>query len=124
MSDYTENKYATYTIDGGILYIRYHIGISINQDAAVKIVKDRLDLQRGVSYPALCDIRGVREVNKAARDYLALEGSMLLKAVAFIVEPPVSEVLSKFFLMVNKPHIPTEAFQRIDAAENFLKDFM
>lgn len=123
MSDSIENNYAAYKIAEGILYIRYHIGIWIDLDAAVKIVEDRLILQKGQSYPALCDMRGVREVNKLARNYLALEGSVLLKAVAFLVEPPVSDAISSFYLFANKPPIPTQAFYTTEDAKKFLKDY-
>lgn len=119
-----ENNYAFYKLDGRILYIRYHIGIVITLNAAVKIVADRIRLQDGVSYPALCDIRGVREVHKPARDYLALEGSVLLKAVAFIVEHPMSEVLSMFYLKTTKPPVPTQSFQNQKDAERFLAEFL
>lgn len=119
-----ENNYAFYKLDGRILYIRYHIGIVITLNAAVKIVADRIRLQDGVSYPALCDIRGVREVHKPARDYLALEGSVLLKAVAFIVENPMSEVLSMFYLKTTKPPVPTQSFQNQKDAERFLAEFL
>jgi hypothetical protein len=123
MLNYIENDYATYKIAEGVLYIRYHIGVSIDLTAAVKIVEDRLNLQKGQAYPTLCDMRGVREVKKAARDYLALEGSVLLKAVAFLVEPSVSEVISKFYVLASKPPIPTQAFLTLEEAENFLANY-
>ncbi len=121
MSDYIENDYASYKLTDGIVYIRYHIGISINLDAAVRIVEDRLKIQQGQSFPVLCDIRGVREINKSARDYLALEGSVSIKAAAFIFENPVSEVLSRFYLLANKPPIPIKAFHSIEEAKDFLE---
>tara|TARA_R110000823_G_scaffold116844_3_gene240043 strand:- start:25798 stop:26172 length:375 start_codon:yes stop_codon:yes gene_type:complete len=119
-----ENNYATYKIAAGVLYIRYHIGVSIDLPAAIQIVADRLHLQKGQAYPALCDMRGVREVKKAARDYLALEGSVLLKAVAFLVEPSVSEVISKFYLLASKPPIPAQAFQTSEEAEKYLVNYL
>lgn len=119
-----ENSYAFYKLDGGVLYIRYHIGIIITLNAAIKIVADRIRLQDGVSFPALCDMRGVREVNKPARDYLALEGSILLKAVAFLVEHPMSEVLSRFYLRTTKPPIPTQSFLDQKEAEKFLAAYI
>jgi len=119
-----ENNFASYKLDGGLLYIRYHIGIVINQEGAVRIVADRLRLQKGISYPALCDIRGVEEVDKPARDYLALEGSVLLKAVAFIIGDPMSEILSYFYVRTTKPSIPTESFQDMDKAKKFLDKYI
>ena len=124
MLKYIENSYASYKFLDGIVYMRYHIGITIDRNAAVKIVEDRLVLQEGQIFPVLCDIRGVKDINKAARDYLALEGSTLIKAVAFIVEPPLSEVMSKFYLKASKPPIPTESFQTFEDAKGFLDEFM
>ncbi|SRX76478.1 hypothetical protein AEQU3_03478 [Aequorivita antarctica] len=107
-----------------IVYIRYHIGITIDRKAAVKIVEDRLILQEGQTFPVLCDIRGVKDINKSARDYLAIEGSMLIKAVAFIVEPPLSEIMSKFYLKASKPPIPSRAFQTMEEAKEFLNEYI
>lgn len=123
MMDSIENNYAAYRLAEGIVYIRYHIGINIDLDAAEKIVSDRLKLQAGIAYPALCDIRGVREVNKPARNYLALEGSNLLKAVGFIVEHPLSVALSGFFLRSTKPPISVQFFEDDKEAKFFLAAF-
>jgi len=122
--DSIENNYALYTLEAGLLYIRYHKNIVINHEAAVRIVADRLRLQNGISYPALCDIRGVEEVDKRGRDYLAREGSILLKAVAFIVGNPMSNIISYFYIKTTKPLIPTEAFHDIYEAKLFLEDYI
>lgn len=122
--DSIENNFALYILDGGLLFIRYHKGIVINYEAAVRIVADRLKLQNGICYPALCDVRGIEEVDKPARDYLAREGSILLKAVAFIVGNPMSDILSYFYLKTTKPSIPTKAFQDRDEAKLFLEKYI
>lgn len=124
MSEYIENDYASYRFVDDILYIRYHIGITIDYVAAVKIVEDRLALQAGESFPVLCDVRGVKDINKSARDYLAIEGSIFIKAVAFIVENPLSEIMSKFYLRASKPSIPAKAFLSIEEAKEFLSDYI
>lgn len=122
--DSIENKFALYTLNGGLLHIRYYKDIVINHEAAIRIVADRLKLQNGISYPALCDIRGVEEVDKPGRDYLAREGSILLKAVAFIVGDPMSDILSYFYLRTTKPSIPTKAFQEMEEAKLFLEKYI
>lgn len=123
MLDYIENSFASYKLADDILYIRYHIGITIDYDAALKIVEDRLILQEGKSFPVLCDIRGVKDINKSARDYLAIEGSLFVKAVAFIVENPLSGIMTKFYLKASKPPIPTKAFLTIEEANEFLDEY-
>ena len=91
--------------------------------AAVYVVKERLLFMKDVHLPVLCDVRHIKEVNKAARSYLSIEGSTLVKAVAFIVDSPVSEMLSEFYLRTNKPTIPTKAFNNFDLALKFLNQY-
>ncbi|HAB26505.1 MAG TPA: hypothetical protein DCE27_01090, partial [Xanthomarina gelatinilytica] len=62
--------------------------------------------------------------DKPGRDYLAREGSTLLKAVAFIVGDPMSDILSYFYLKTTKPSIPTKAFQDMDEAKLFLEKYI
>lgn len=121
MTFFSENEYATYHIQDGILHINYKDGIRIDLMAAVRIVEDRLRLQEGLSYNVICDIRGLREVDKSARDYLALEGSILVKSVAYIIETNVSKALSEFYLRISKPPIPSRTFTDLAAARAFLK---
>ncbi|MCG2462576.1 hypothetical protein K8352_17575 [Flavobacteriaceae bacterium F89] len=124
MSNFFENDYAEYRLLEGIVHVTYKKGVSINLEAAVEIVNDRLRFQEGESYPVLCNICHVREVNKSARDYLANEGSLWISALAFIIEPPVSEALSRFYLKTNYSPIQTESFERITEALEYLKRFL
>ncbi|TXG39577.1 DUF7793 family protein [Seonamhaeicola maritimus] len=125
MRNYFENDYASYRfLDDGILHIVYHQGVSIDLDAAIQVVKDRLLLQEGQSFPILCDIRGIKIINKPARAYVAIEGSTLIKAVAVIVEPPVSEMLSELYIRTSTPPIPTQSFEHIEDALLFLNKYI
>ncbi|MFD0991139.1 hypothetical protein ACFQ1R_13610 [Mariniflexile jejuense] len=124
MRNYFENDYTSYRFHDDVLHIIYHQGVCIDLNAAVQIVKDRLLLQEGVSLPILCDIRGIKEINKSARAYLAMEGSTLIKAVAVIVEAPVSEMMSEFYIRTSNPSIPTQSFENLDDAMVFLRNFM
>tara|TARA_R110002049_G_scaffold298487_1_gene488238 strand:+ start:529 stop:912 length:384 start_codon:yes stop_codon:yes gene_type:complete len=124
MRNYFENDYTSYRFHDGILHIIYHEGVSIDLNAAHHIVKDRLLLHEGRRLPVLCDIRGIKDINKSARAYLAMEGSTLIKAVAVIVEPPVSEMLSEFYIRTSNPPIPTQSFEHMENALVFLQEFM
>ena len=124
MRNYFENDYTTYTFLEGVLHIVYHQDVCIDLNAAVHIVKDRLFLHEGQPLPILCDIRGIKEINKAARAYLAMEGSTLIKAVTIIVEPPVSKMMSEFYIRTSNPPIPTQSFENHQDALIFLEPFM
>lgn len=119
---FAENEYATYVIKEGILYVEYK-NVKLDLAAAISIVEDRFVVQEGQSIPVLCDIRKVRGINKTARIYLSIEGSSFVKAVAFIVEAPVSDMFSKFYLRTSKPPIPTMVFETISEALIFLKKY-
>ncbi|TNJ46077.1 hypothetical protein KFZ70_09155 [Tamlana fucoidanivorans] len=123
MRNYFENDYTSYRFHDDILHITYHHGVHIDYNAAVGIVKDRLSLHQGQTFPILCDIRGIKTITKKARAYLAVEGSTLIKAVAVIVEPPVSEMLSEFYIRTSKPPIPTKTFTNTEEALLFLKSY-
>jgi len=119
---YAENEYATYELLDGVLHVHYK-DVILDLPAAMNIVKTRLTLQEGQFFPVLCDIRKIKEINKAARSYLSIEGSTLIKAVAFIVDTPVSIMLSEFYLKTSKPPIPTKSFVNITEALAFLNQY-
>ncbi|OBX25801.1 hypothetical protein A9996_07670 [Gelidibacter algens] len=118
-----QNDFATYEFNDGILHVRYK-HIVLEHNAALCIVRDRLEIQKGLGMPVLCDIRAVREITKSARSYFSFEGSTLLTAVAFVVGPPVSKSLSSYYLHTNPHAVPSKIFVDIDTAVKFLKTFI
>ncbi|MCM4164814.1 MULTISPECIES: hypothetical protein [unclassified Arenibacter] len=124
MQNYFENDFTQYMLVDNIVHIIYKKGVFIDLQASKRIVRDRLMFQEERAYPVICDIRQLRKVDKAARDYLALEGSLLIKALAFIIEPPVSDVMTRFYLMTNHPDIPTASFREISKALAYLGRFI
>ena len=119
-----ENPYAVYRMTHDLLHVVYKKGISIDLKAAQLIVRDRMLLQEGKVIPVLCDIRGVKRVNKPARDYFALEGSLWVKALAFLIDPPISDMISDFYLGTHAPSFPTRSFTNKSEALAFLKTVM
>lgn len=107
-----------------IVHIIYKKGVEIDLGASKQIVRDRLMFQEERAYPVLCDIRQLRKVDKPARDYLALEGSQLVNALAFVIEPPVTDAMTQFYLKTNHPDIPTAAFRDLAKAVAYLGGFL
>jgi len=105
-----ENNYAIYLLTDDLLHIIYKKVPHIDLKAAEVIVRDRMQLQRGMEMPILCDIREVRNINKPARDYLALEGSQWIKALALLIDPPITDVISSVYLETHPVNVPTRSF--------------
>ncbi len=124
MQKFYENEYAQYVLVDHMVHITYKKGVKIDLRASRQIVKDRLMFQEERAYPILCDIRHLRRVDKPARDYLAMEGSLLISAIAFIFEPPVTDAMTRFYLKTNHPEIPTAAFKDRGKAIAYLKTFL
>ena len=123
MKKSTTNEYATFWIEEGILYFIYHPGTILNLRVAEKVVADRLKFQQDITYPVFCNAQGVKDTEKAARDFLAREGSFLVRAVAYLVNPPISHAITDFFLRANRPTIPAEIFTEKFEALSFLKPY-
>ncbi|TDE52738.1 hypothetical protein [Flavobacterium sp. GT3P67] len=124
MDDYFENEFALFWISGNLLFFEYKPGVVINLEAAQRIVTDRIQMQKGKAYPVLCDIRGIADSDKAARDYLAQHGSVLTKAVSILAQQTLSIVMISFYLKISKPQVPTKVFNDKAKALEFLKTFV
>ncbi len=121
-----ENEFAIFRIENNILLFEYKSNVIIDLLAAEQIVSDRIQIQNGKAYPILCDISGIVDSDKAARDYLAQHGSVLTKAVAIVVadQKSLSFLMITFYLKISKPQVPTKLFTDKMAALEFLKTFV
>lgn len=122
--DFYENNYARFWIADGILFFEYKPNTNIDLKVAQCVVTDRIHFQNEISFPVLCDIRGVISTEKAGRDYLAQSGSILTHAVGLIVHEKKSLTISTFYLQISKPTVPTKIFNKQDDALVFLKQFV
>lgn len=118
-----ENNFASFWIQNGILYFKYKEDVDIDLAAAMQIVSDRLQLQKGKTYPILCDTRGVKSIDMNARRYLANEGSVFIKAVALVQDSPLSRIFSEIYIQGNTPPIPTKICNDTNEALTFLQGY-
>lgn len=115
--------YADFWIEEGVLFFIYKPNTQIDLEAARAVVKERLRFQNGISYPILCDIRLLKTANKAAREYLAEQGCINALAVALLIEKAYSGTLSKAFINISNPSVPTREFTSMTEALWFLDNF-
>lgn len=123
IDNYHENEFAQFWIQNDILYFEYKPNVVINLKAAQLVVADRLLVQNEKAYPVLCDIRGIMDSDKAARDYLAQSGSVLTKAVSLLGNDTVLLSIMSFYIKINKPRVPTKIFTDELAALAFLENY-
>ena len=118
-----ENDYARFYIKDGILYFIYKEKVNIDLNAAKQIVADRIHLQQNESLPVICYLKSLSGSEKSARDYLANEGSAYTTAVALVVGSPAIKIITNFYMLVNKPKVPTKVFISEEEAIKYLKNF-
>lgn len=124
MSEY-ENDYAFYRIKDNILFVEYRDNALLSLSVAQKVVTDRIQFQQEKIYPVYCDIRKVTEIDIAGRTYLAKEGSVLISAIAFIVNNPfsVSTTIIDLYLKKQGSPIPYKIFSDREKALDYLRKY-
>jgi len=124
MYRYHENLYSKLWITEGVLHFVYKPIEYLDLKAARYIVRERMKYQGDKAYPILCDIRGLGDADKSARDFLALEGSTLAKAVAIVDDRDIAQAMFQVYTKRNKPIIPTLFFNDTEKALAFLKSYV
>ena len=75
----------------------------------------------GRRYRLLLDLGGVRSVTREAREYYGgPKFAQLYSAMAAVVASPLSRTLGNFFIMLNKPLVPTRMFETREQARAWL----
>ena len=116
-----ETAYCKYWITDGILFCQYKAIDYIDIAIARSIVSSRIQFQENEAYLIFCDTRGLKDSTKIARDYLAREGSVLATAIAIYDDRNLSASMLHYYLLRNKPLVPTQIFTGREEALEFLK---
>ncbi|MCR9228780.1 MAG: hypothetical protein NXH90_15280 [Flavobacteriaceae bacterium] len=119
MKKHVENDMASMWLENEILFFSWKKEVDLDLSIAQRIVGDRLQLQQGKDYPVLCNLNGLRSVEKDAWCYLVGEGSELIKAIALVYSTPLEYVLSQYFKK-RMSSIPTQVFGEQSEAKEFL----
>ncbi|MES2138791.1 MAG: hypothetical protein V4511_03730 [Bacteroidota bacterium] len=118
-----ETKYVKIWIEEGILYCIYANDLDVDIETVKSVVTSRIDFSKGVSYPVLIDVKGIRSFTKEARDYAGKEGAKLIKASAIIVDSALTKTLLNLFLLINNPNVPIKLFTDEKEAKEWLQHF-
>lgn len=121
---YLETDFAEMQLRDGILFFTYKHIPQFDLAVAKQLVADRLRLQREQAYPILCDMRQYNLPDLEARRYLALQGSVHTRAVAYLIQPHTRNHVIQFFISVDQPIGDTHLFTDEAAALSYLKTFV
>jgi hypothetical protein len=118
-----ETAYLKLWIDQGILFCEYADHLEMDLNIAKLCVESRVEFSKGISYPVCIRVKKIKSIDKQARQYLANEGTALVKAGALIIGSPVTKILGNIFLQIDKPSVPTRLFTNEEEGIEWLKKF-
>jgi TPR repeat protein len=118
--------YGYLNISDGIVQLIYKKGVKLDLKAASDLVKERIGLTEGKTFPALIDTEGVVSIDKKARDYFgSLEAQKGISAAALVCKSFYSMVLANFFLNLTAAQrkIPARIFRNRQKALRWLEKY-
>jgi hypothetical protein len=84
-----------------------------------------LKLKDKETVPILVDLRNIKSISKEARAHFSMKGRKgAVNAMALIIKSPVSKVIGNFFILLDKPLVPTRLFTNESEALTWLKVFV
>lgn len=119
-----KTEYLTCSIVDGIVYCDLEHNMSIDYDAAVKIIDQRLEFQKGIEYPLLIKLNNLKFATPQGREYMAKEGTRGIIAGAFLTNSTFERTILNLFLLINRPPKPARAFSDEKEALQWLKQFV
>ncbi|MCC4211289.1 DUF7793 family protein [Leeuwenhoekiella parthenopeia] len=124
MHNFLETDYARMRIADSILFFEYKPTQIRGIELARRIVSDRIQFQNGRAYPVLCDASKLLDADTIARNFFAYEGTLLTKAISFLVQPIHNKARAEFFVQSNTHLVPTGIFTNEEQALDFLKSYI
>lgn len=119
---YFKNQYIEMFIEDGILKSAYFDGVIVDLEAAITIIKDRIEFLNGESFPTYIDARKVKYWTKDARKFHELNNNGMT-AAALHVGSHVMKTIFRFYILIHKPDIPQNCFTNKQDALRWLKQF-
>lgn len=120
---YLECDHSTYRLrEDGILEIQlkdeYYFTIDETKEITFNIIK----VTHGVPHLTMVVAGSLTTCDDEARKYAATkEATNPIKALAIVTNSLGQTILANFFVQIQKPHIPTKIFNKIEKAEAYLK---
>jgi hypothetical protein len=90
-----------------------------------QFAEDLIKLSGGKKLLIFIDMRKIRSITRDARLFASNAGAIqVVRAVALLIDSPISRVIGNFFLGINKPPYPTRLFTSEVEALSWLKNII
>lgn len=106
--------------DGVVYAVNKTVEQHLIEDARENVLAAK-HLSKGKPYPLLLDIRNSKHVSIEARKYYISSENNGVLACAFIIDSPVSLIIGRMFMGINRTPFPTQLFRSNDKALLWLK---
>lgn len=119
-----KNEHCEMWIEDGILFTIYFKGVRINGEAARNIIRERLKICEGITYPCLIDISQGPDFDSEARKIFSTGDAMKdVNAGCIIVKNQIQKLLYMLFISINKPAKPAKSATSTAEAVKWLSNF-
>lgn len=121
-----ETKYYKSELRENIIWVEFKSNLHITLEDAERIVAERLFYYQDLQAPVLIKNAKVKNIDKAAREYLfeKEKGLKNLKAVAVVYSNVVNKLLATFIFHHHTPSIPHKMFTDEQKAREWLQQYV
>lgn len=125
MENRTENAVAEFWIEDGILFSKFRDGALVDLEAARDCVLTRNRILKDRTLPLLLDVRGLKELTKAGRDYLGSPECMKGTSAGVLLtnNSIFVRTIANIFFRLATPPIPHRMFSDEKKALEWLGHF-
>jgi len=115
-----EYDFGKMCITDNVLFVVLRSGVHLDFDVAQLILSERILLQKGKRIPAVYDVNGITESNKAGRDEFCKTATILSSGLAFLTNGAVSYDISQLLARKISLNIPCKVFDNSTDTNTFL----
>lgn len=121
-----ETKYYKSELRENIIWVEFKSNLHLTLEDAERIVAERLFYYQDLQAPVLIKNAKVKNIDKAAREYLfeKEKGLKNLKAVAVVYSNVVNKLLATFIFHHHTPSIPHKMFTDEQKAREWLQQYV
>ncbi len=117
-----DNEIHEIWVEDGIMFARYKPNVIVTKEIADKVVRERLEVSKGHSYPLCGDVTLAKKFTTEARNRLGEADTYQgIEALAIIQRTPFINAIVNFYLRISKMSpVPARAFRSVEAAKMWL----